>query len=100
MQTILPLAPLARPATVAPAPVDAAPPFNVPLSLLADAGGVVDTFHGFHDGEAWYAYDLPASGCWRVLAWQRGYGPCPSGLPGGVRLAVPAPLHPCCGLLP
>jgi len=100
MQTILPFAPLARPATATPVPADATPPFNVPLTLLAAAGGRVDTFHGFHDGEAWYAYDLPARGSWQVLAWQPGYGPCPPDLPDGVHLAVPSPLHPACGLLP
>lgn len=100
--TCLPLAPLARAATppVAPATPDSVPPFNVPLTLLAEAGGLTEILHGFHDGEAWYAYDLPARGQWRVLAWQRGYQPCPPALPEGVRLATPALLHPACGLLP
>ena len=100
--TCLPLAALAGPAAQSPAPpaVEAVPPFNVPLTLLAEAGGLVDMFHGFHDGEAWYAYDLPAAGQWRVTAWRTGYGACPPGLPDGIRLLQPALLHPACGLLP
>ncbi len=99
--TCLPLPPLAgAPSPTLVAGVDAVPPFNVPLTVLAEAGGLTDTFHGFHDGEAWYAYDLPTRGRWQVLAWQRGYGNCPAGMPDGVRLSRPGPLLPACGLLP
>ncbi|RRN56290.1 hypothetical protein EIM48_07065 [Pseudoxanthomonas sp. SGNA-20] len=82
------------------ATADEPPPFNVPLTVLAEANGRSEIFHGFHDGEAWYAYDLPASGQWQVVAWQAGYRPWPPGLPDGVRLPVPAPLHRTCGLVP
>lgn len=108
----LPASTLASPAPLPPAAAAsldichdeaAPPPFNVPLTLLAQAGpfGAVDLFHGFHDGETWYAYDLPASGAgWQVLAWQRGFAPCPPTLPAGVRLAMPAMLVPVCASLP
>src|SRR5690606_8061981 len=52
------------PAAVIPAvalPTAEPPPFNVPLTLLAEAEGQTDILHGFHDGEAWYAYDLPTT---------------------------------------
>lgn len=98
-----PVAPAARvPAAVVPAATtarDEPPPFNVPLTLLAEADGRTDILHGFHDGEAWYAYDLPSQGQWRVVAWQAGYR-WPPGLPDGVRLWRPAPLYAACGLLP
>ena len=64
-----------------------------------EADGRTDILHGFHDGEAWYAYDLPSQGQWRVVAWQAGYR-WPPGLPDGVRLSRPAPLYAACGLLP
>lgn len=106
MSTTTSLPPVSRqprpPAAVIPAvalPTDEPPPFNVPLTLLAEAEGQTDILHGFHDGEAWYAYDLPAAGQWRVLAWQAGYR-WPPGLPDGVRLSRPAPLYAACGLLP
>src|SRR5690606_34061684 len=101
--------PVARvPAAVVPAATTASnepPPFYVPLALLAEADGRTDILrgfhdlHGFHDGEAWYAYDLPSQGQWRVVAWQAGYR-WPPGLPDGVRLSRPAPPYAACGLLP
>src|SRR5690606_34061685 len=94
-----PVAPAARvPAAVVPAATtgsDEPPPFNVPLTLLAEADGRTDILpgfhdlHGLHDGEAWYAYDLPSQGQWRGVAWQAG-SPWPVSRPRSSR----RPLRP------
>lgn len=83
-------------------PAPEPPPFNVPLSLLAEAdgAGTTEIFHGFYDGEFWYAYDLPAGGGWRVLAWERGYAAMATGLRDRARLTAPPVLSPVCVLLP
>ena len=55
-------------------PGAAVPPFNQPLTVLAtNASGATETFHGFHDGAHWRAYDLPAHGVWYARAWAAGY---------------------------
>jgi len=98
----LPLAPVADPGVQDdPAPA----PFNVPLTLFAINGaGLVEAFHGFHDGEHWRAYDLPGRGDWQVLAWKAGYAALRSAPHRALRGATPAAegmrLLPACVLQP